>query len=709
MLVLLALAAILVSVPGAVNAMKRLFGYIPGAGVVEQGAPLRVLAEPVSITRDGITVSVNRAYLTPEKTILDSGVSGVPLSAYPKGEAVTGCIEPEYLRLPDGTRVELYAPLPAGVSQAVFVMPCIFNTLSGTVPTDWELPLRFVPAPPELTVMPVVEVAGTTPVVTLPAAVTLPATETLAPPKTPLIEPTMDTRAPVAIPEVSIRVEKVIETGDGYILIGVIHPQLPGGARPQVTGVMVIRDASGKKVAYTFPQNINEYDLLDLKDGELPFSLQVKAAGVAFPLTITIPGVVVSPADPQATAEFEFDAGADPQPGQEWKLDQDIQIGGHTLRLVSVTADSRNGYSFEFKSESGVSGVSVQIEGYTPIGGGGGGPGYQGQFTTSLSFPDLPRGKLKIILSNLTLASETQFWQGQWQPDSPRPWPTAPAESASPVCLNADSLQALKPLPAGLDGKALVTGLNPDLQLVLASFDGSQRQVLVQGGSRGSLSADGARLAYPADAGITILDLASGDTSTLKGIQGRDLRWSPDGSRIAYVTAGDAYGIFIIATDGKTPPRQLSNLGYESIAGWSPDGKVLYFAIPGASSDGFLLRAADVASGEVRDLFVLKDSSRKAPMPAVSLDGGWIAYRGADNASLYLVRIDGSGSRKLIESISPGYAISGIAWGPGGGLLGVSLLTPESQDGVIILLQPDGCEAYLLPSLQGELDGLIIP
>jgi hypothetical protein len=37
----------------------KLLGYVPGVGIVDQTSPLRILAEPVSMQRDGITVSVN--------------------------------------------------------------------------------------------------------------------------------------------------------------------------------------------------------------------------------------------------------------------------------------------------------------------------------------------------------------------------------------------------------------------------------------------------------------------------------------------------------------------------------------------------------------------------------------------------------------------------------------------------------------------------
>jgi hypothetical protein len=57
--------------------------------------------------------------------------------------------------------------------------------------------------------------------------------------------------------------------------------------------------------------------------------------------------------------------------------------------------------------------------------------------------------------------------------------------------LNADSFQTLTMLPAGLDGNMVITELNPEQQIVLVSFDGSQRQVLVSGNARGALT-DGA-------------------------------------------------------------------------------------------------------------------------------------------------------------------------------------------------------------------------
>ena len=119
-------------------------------------------------------------------------------------------MQAEYLRLPDGTRLARenygFEAIPVDVDEAVFIIPCIMNTLPGEVPENWELPLRFVPAPADLTVMPVHE----------------------EPTATPLTDSTSDDNASTtsALPmDNALSVDKVIETEDGYILIGQFQPQ----------------------------------------------------------------------------------------------------------------------------------------------------------------------------------------------------------------------------------------------------------------------------------------------------------------------------------------------------------------------------------------------------------------------------------------------------------------------------------------------------
>lgn len=583
LLLVLAAAFFAIGPQRVAAAVRGLLGYIPGVGIVDQEAPIRILAEPVSLAREGISITVTSATLTGDKTHIEYRVFGVPASAYPDREDVTGCIQREYLRLPDGvqlTRVDNdFPPIPAEINDAVFVIPCLHNTLPGKAPENWKLPLRFKPAPPDLVVMPVIELSPSPQPSPIPGATELPENESGAP------------AAPV---DRSVTISKVIETSDGYILIGRLAPQSQPGEWLQVTGAPVIRDASGKKVPYTFPQDINP-DVVDSGQSGTAWALQFKADGLTYPLTITFTGVEIRQVDPNAVVEFTFDAGPNPQPGQEWTPDQEFQIAGHTLKLISITTDARNGYSFRFQGDPEVYSASVQIVGHTPTGGGGGGGGglTGGVFNVSLSYPQLPTGVLTVTLSNLAVIGDKITWQGQWQPDALRSdWPT-PANSSYTICLDAAAIEQLAPLPAGLDGRALLTELNPEIALVLSSFDGSQRKVLASKGSRGALSPDRQQMAFADSEGIKILDLSSGAAAMLTGTAGRDLHWSPDGNQIAFVTAGSDYGIFVASIDG-SGLQQLSNLGYETIAGWSPDGQRLYYAIPSSSSADFLLRSVEV-------------------------------------------------------------------------------------------------------------------
>ena len=695
-LTLLIIATLTIGPQRVYAEFMKLFGYIPGVGIVDLNSPIRVLAEPVSVTRNGVIVTVTSATLTGEKTQIAYRIFGVPGSAYPDREDVAGCIQREYLRLADGTQLAQinygYEPMPANVNEAVFVIPCISGTLLGKTPENWELPLRFALAPPDLTVMPVIELSPSPQVSLTPGA--------------------SASGTPAALADSSVTVNKVIETSDGYILIGQFQPYSKPGESFQQTGAFEIRDASGKNVFYTNPLDVN--DEINLESAGMPgvgWAAQFKAAGLVYPLTISFSGVNIYLADPVATAEFTFDAGSNPQPGQVWNLNQEIQLAGHNLTLVSITADSRGGYSFDFQVDPKVNSASVQIAGYTPNGGGGGGGGglTNGEFTTSLSYAQLPSGVLTVNVSGLTLIGDSITWQGQWSPATPRTDLPANPTPQSGLCLTADSLTQLQPAPSTMDnGKALIyekldTGT---WGLAVYNLDGGQKQVVVPNGNWGALSPDGSQVAYSAsDNGIHIVDLALQTEKVLPGAGGFNLHWSPDGKQIAYVGMGDGAinSVFVINTDGDQV-RQISDLSYGSIIGWSSDG-LLYFAAPYTGGAAWKVYAYDFASGTAQERFTIENGTPKFLNPKLSPDGNWIAYRGRDNSSLYLVHPDGSDMHLMLDNVGA----VGIEWSRSG-WLGVSLRKANSDESTVVLIKPDGCEAYLLPAnLHGDLEGLFIP
>ena len=698
---LMIIATLVIGPQKVYASVMKLFGYIPGVGIVDQNSPIRVLAEPVTVTREGISITVTSATLTGDRTQVVYRIFGVPGSAYPDREDEMGCMQREYLRLADGTQLAQvnygYQPVPASVNEAVFVIPCIGNTLPGKVPENWELPLRFVPAPPDLTVMPVTELSPSP-----QASLTAEATS----------QPENGSGTPVPPVDSSVTVSKVIETSDGYILIGQFQPQSQPGEWTQTVGEPEIRDASGKKVNHTYPMDVN-VEMGNTRPGMNGWAMQFQAAGLVYPLTITFSGVEIRQADSSATAKFTFDAGPDPQPGQEWTPNQDIQLAGHTLKLVSITADSRGGYSFRFQVDPEVYSASVQIEGYKPNGGGGGGGGglTNGEFNVSLSYAQIPTGVLTVTLSDLTLIGGPITWQGQWSPATTRTdLPDNPTSQLG-VCLTADSLAQLDPAPSTLsNGKALLyekLDATGNWGLVLYNLGGSQKRVVVPNGNWGALSSDGSRVAYSAaDNGIHIVDTDSQTEKVLPGAGGFDLHWSPDGKQIAYIGSGGGIinSLFVVNTDG-AQARQVSNWSYEAVIGWSPDSTQLYFVAPYTGGAAWKVYAFDLATRTVQERFTIENGTPKFLNAKLSLDGNWIAYRGRDNSSLYLVHPDGSDMHLVLDNAGA----VGVEWSHSG-WLGVSLRKANSDESTVVLIKPDGCEAYLLPAaLHGDLEGLFIP
>ena len=75
LLVLLALALL----STAAYAIGKATGYIPGVGIVNQSTPLRILAEPVSLEREGITVSVKQVVADLDRTVVEYVVDAIPV------------------------------------------------------------------------------------------------------------------------------------------------------------------------------------------------------------------------------------------------------------------------------------------------------------------------------------------------------------------------------------------------------------------------------------------------------------------------------------------------------------------------------------------------------------------------------------------------------------------------------------------------------
>ena len=243
-----------------------------------------------------------------------------------------------------------------------------------------------------------------------------------------------------------------------------------------------------------------------------------------------------------------------------------------------------------------------------------------------------------------------------------------------------------------------------DWGLVQYNLDRTQKQVLVANASGAALSTDGSRMAYPAEGGIRILDLATRTESVLPVSGAFDLHWSPDGSHIAYIGLSDTIinSAFIVdVSTGET--HQVSEWSYELIAGWSPDGNQLYYVVPFTGGAAWKMYRHSLSDSQTQELFTIENGTAKALSPRISPDGEWIAYRGRDNSSIYLVRPDGSDLHLIMDNVGA----SGLVWSASG-WLGTSLHNNSFDESLLILINPETCDRFLLPGFDGVVNGLFI-
>lgn len=116
---------------------------------------------------------------------------------------------------------------------------------------------------------------------------------------------------------------------------------------------------------------------------------------------------------------FQFDPGDDPQTGQTWDLNLDLQIGNYRLKVISAKAveqDDNLGYKFTMQSEDKIVWARVMdLQNPGMVGGGGSMP-EAGPFMATLLYENtLPTGITPVSVTDVTLLDEG-VWQVDWNP-----------------------------------------------------------------------------------------------------------------------------------------------------------------------------------------------------------------------------------------------------------------------------------------------------
>lgn len=357
----LALAVMLVSVPGVAAAIGRLIGYVPEVGLVENTGDLRILDHSYSMTREGVTLTINYVLVDKDHVEVIYDVQGISAEndSYQAADAATSpkafcggvSVGDTYnkegdpiLKLPDGTLLErdltgkypqnmfamkpVYdAQVPADVLEMTFTLKCIPNARLGAVPENWEIPFKLKAVPADTVFgSPVIEVAQ------------------------PTVIPTLETSAGVrteqsaaAAPIVKLTLEKVVPMESATILYISLDMENKDPALISLmpSNVYAI-DSHGEKVWLIGNYMWQPFE--HLVGTAFEFTTQSKPADG--PLTVVVENAVAVYAPlytdpPQATPEemtFTFDAGENPQYGQTWEVNNEFTIAGYPLKVTSIRA-----------------------------------------------------------------------------------------------------------------------------------------------------------------------------------------------------------------------------------------------------------------------------------------------------------------------------------------------------------------------------------
>jgi hypothetical protein len=163
-------------------------------------------------------------------------------------------------------------------------------------------------------------------------------------------------------------VGKVVEVEDGYIIPLRIVPveamdawvTLPVEPKPvrmfggDVQMPFVMTDASGERLDF----EIDEYPA----DGVEEYSYKLLGKSIEWPMTIELASAYVT--YPSAQAEYTLDTGTEYRPGQQWEIDQSLELAGRSVRLLSVQS-GQEGYYVQV-GRSGMQSVEVTIADETP-------------------------------------------------------------------------------------------------------------------------------------------------------------------------------------------------------------------------------------------------------------------------------------------------------------------------------------------------------